>query len=72
MYPKLRCAVVPTDIIYIKGYYQMNATPMLEIRHHDAQSSPIGQYIVIYLFQLYIIYAHLMDRISILLLIVGQ
>ena len=45
---------------------------MLEIRHYDAQSSPIGQYIVIYFLLPYIIYAHLMDRISILSLIVGQ
>ena len=47
-------------------------TTMLEIRHYDAQSSPIGQYIVIYFFLSYIIYAHLVDRISILSLIVGQ
>ena len=45
---------------------------VLEISHYDAQSSPIGQYIVIYFFLSYIIYAHLVDRISILLLIVGQ
>ena len=55
-----------------RAYQYIVCSSLLEIRHYDAQSSPIGQYIVIYFLLPYIIYAHLMDRISILSLIVGQ
>ena len=53
---------------YKYGTYSLAA----KIRHYDAQASPIRQYIVIYFFLSYLLYAYLVDRISILSLIVGQ